>query len=138
MKDRRGGRASEKRKKKDLCVWEVTQKGHRDMEGEKWKRGSGEKTYKARDWDIVRPTLGVGGGGTNQWLFLSIHHSISHLIASQYRLQEQVYNYFTIDQTGCTRKHKYTHTHRDGESLLAVLFQSSDFIIPFFDVRLSY
>lgn len=58
MKDRRGGRASEKRKKKDLCVWEVTQKGHRDMEGEKWKRGSGEKTYKARDWDIVRPTLG--------------------------------------------------------------------------------
>lgn len=57
MKDR-GGRASEKRKKKDLCIWEATQKGHRDMEGEKWKRGSGEKTYKARDWDIVRPTLG--------------------------------------------------------------------------------
>lgn len=60
MKDRRGGRASEKRKKKDLCVWEVTQKGQRDMEGEKWKRGSGEKTYKARDWDIARPTLGGG------------------------------------------------------------------------------
>lgn len=77
------------------------------MEGEKWKRGSGEKTYKARDWDIVRPTL----GGTNQWLFLSIHHSISHLIASQYRLQEQVYNYFTIDQTH-TRKHTHTHTPR--------------------------
>lgn len=82
------------------------------MEGEKWKRGSGEKTYKARDWDIVRPTL---GGGTNQWLFLSIHHSISHLIASQYRLQEQVYNYFTIDQTGCTRKNQYTHTHTHTE-----------------------
>lgn len=75
MKDRRGGRASEKRKKKDLCVWEVTQKGHRDMEGEKWKRGSGEKTYKARDWDIVRPTLGVGGvgGGRHKSMAISQH-----------------------------------------------------------------
>lgn len=44
---------------------EVTQKGHRDMEGEKWKRGSGEKTYKARDWDIVRPMLGGGEAQIN-------------------------------------------------------------------------
>lgn len=80
--------------------------GGREMEEREWRK------------DLQGQRLGhsqthAGGGGTNQWLFLSIHHSISHLIASQYRLQEQVYNYFTIDQTGCTRKHKYTHTHTE-------------------------
>lgn len=111
----------------------------RKKDTEIWRERNGREGAEKRP---TRPETGTqldphwGGGGTNQWLFLSIHHSISHLIASQYRLQEQVYNYFTIDQTGCARKHKYTHTHRDGESLL--FFQSSDFIIPFFDVRLSY
>lgn len=59
-----------KMKEKGFVRMGGTQKGHRDMEGEKWKRGSGEKTYKARDWDIVRPTL---GGGRHKSMAISQH-----------------------------------------------------------------
>lgn len=60
-----------RQRKKDTEIW-------RERNG---REGAEKKPARPETGTQLDPRWGVKG--TNQWLFLSIHHSISHLIASQ-------------------------------------------------------
>lgn len=123
-----GGERRRKRQRRTDSIRQTIEKGLQRTREEEISEESEKDIQGQRSTDGTRlHPHQKGKKGTNQWLLLSIQRSINHLIASQPGLQNRVYNYLTIDQTGHTNTHREKHTQ--GESMI---HSASQFAMFFF------